>query len=109
MADLDNFLWIKLIIFVHCLADLKHMILSIQNNNIFELIEDSIDDWKRYVKKCLKPIFESVFNGPSVITIGVNPIQIIVVLAPNKPFDLFTNRQALHKFVVFTCFVDVAF
>ncbi len=106
---LDNFLWIKLIVSLHRFAYFKHMIFPIQNDNISLIVEDSINDWKRYVKKSLKPIFESVFNRPSVVPIGVNSIQVIVVLAPYKPFDLFTNWEAFHKFVVLVCFMDIAF
>lgn len=85
------------------------MFFPIQYDGIFLIIEDGVSNGERNIKESLESVFESVLYGPSVISVGVNSIKVVVVLAPYKSLNFFTNGQTLHEFIVFIAFVNVAF
>ncbi len=113
---LPNFSWyfnnvfkIRLIAFVHSFTYLKNVILTIQNYGVFSIIKNCIDYSERDIKSCLEFGFHSIFNTPSVIPICINSIQKVIIFAPNKLFNFFTNRKTLQCLIIFNCLINITF
>ncbi len=82
LVDLDDFFKIKDVLIVHFFRYFKEMTFPIQYNEIFLIIKHSIGNREGNIKERFEPVFKPILNSPSVITVAINSIQIIVVLAP---------------------------
>lgn len=83
--------------------------LTIQNNDIFWVIQDCINDCEWNIKQSFKSLLKRVLNAPSVIATIMHSIKIVIVFVPKELLDFFSNRKSLHHFILLICSKNITF